>query len=79
MHVELRQRPEGVYLFDQIDILAHLFFAAGTSDQVRVSWIGGSLTGTFAYPNGERALVLHSAEVAGPAPGVFVKIGRAHV
>lgn len=60
------------FLFDQMDILAHLFFAAGTADHVRMSWPSGSLEGTFSYPDGTRVLLTHSLHFTPPDVGAIV-------
>ncbi len=44
---------QGEFLFDVTDIVAHIFFAVGTTDEVRVTSPVGGFSGTFVYPEGE--------------------------
>jgi hypothetical protein len=60
------------FLFDHMDILAHLFFAAGTADHVRMSWPQGQLEGTFSYPDGTRVHLSHSLHFTPPEVGSIV-------
>lgn len=76
---------QGEFLFDVTDIVAHIFFAVGTTDEVRVASPVGAFSGTFVYPEGEGVYLRHGeggAPELAPGMGLFVEyeeIGRAHV
>ncbi|MES2640763.1 MAG: PilZ domain-containing protein [Myxococcota bacterium] len=61
---------EGEYLFDVTDIVAHVFFAVGTTDEVRVSSPIGDFRGTFAYPEGEEVYVQCDTGALALMPGM---------
>ncbi|MDP2309168.1 MAG: PilZ domain-containing protein [Pseudomonadota bacterium] len=61
---------EGEYLFDVTDIVAHLFFAVGTTDEVRVTSPAGEFLGTFAYPEGDEVYVQVDEKCPALTPGM---------
>lgn len=67
------EREEGEYLFDVSDIVAHIFFAVGSTDHVRVSSPLGDFSGTFAYPKGDEVFLRCTAFPAvSPGMTLFV-------
>lgn len=44
-------------LFDPTDIIAHIFFAVGTVDEVVVTSVAGEFVGTMCYPDDDGVLI----------------------
>jgi c-di-GMP-binding flagellar brake protein YcgR len=62
------------FLVEPIDILAHLFFASGTSDRVVVTTPAGVFAGAFLYPDGDGALLACPPSVPAFSHGASVTV-----
>ncbi|MDP2315109.1 MAG: PilZ domain-containing protein [Pseudomonadota bacterium] len=65
---------QGEYLFDVMDIVAHIFFAVGTTDEVRVTSPGGAFVGTFVYPEGDEVFIQFHGAAPALAPGMTLYV-----
>lgn len=57
------------YVLDPTDVLAHVFFAAGTIDKVQVSSEMGDFTGSFRLPQSEGVEIVHGDAYVPLEPG----------
>lgn len=57
------------YVLDPTDVLAHVFFAAGTIDKVQVSSEMGEFTGSFRLPQSEGVEIVHGDAYVPLEPG----------
>lgn len=62
------------YLVDQIDIIAHLFFASGTADRVIVTSNGRVFDGAYRFPDGEGGFIACGAGMPWLEPGSTVQV-----
>lgn len=72
MHATVATTGECPYLFDRLDILAHLFFATGTADTVSLAWAGGVLRGELGLPEHGGVELRHAPGAPTPPVGAAV-------
>lgn len=64
------------YLFDASEIVAHMFFSTGDTDEVRITHARGEFTGTFRYPISEVIEIVHPGGFLGLQQGDAVYISH---